>query len=60
MLSSHLCVRVEHSGRRVVRSGALPQLFLVLFVERRLIDELNVRELLQQSLVNGQLLEHLK
>ena len=52
MLPSHLGVGIEHSG-------PLPQLLLVLFVERRLVDELDVSELLQQSLVQWQLLKHL-
>ena len=52
MLPSHLCVGIEHSG-------PLPQLLLVLFVKRRLVDELDVSELLQQSLVQWQLLKHL-
>ena len=53
MLPAHLGVGVEHSG-------PLPQLLLVLLVQRRLVDELVVRELLQQGLVHGQLLKHLK
>ena len=53
MLPPHLGVGIEHPR-------PLPQLLLVLLVERRLVDELVVGELLQQSLVHGQLLEHLK
>ena len=53
MLPPHLGVGIKHSR-------PLPQLFLVLLVERRLVDELVVGKLLQQSLVNRQLLEHLK
>ena len=53
MLPPHLGVGIEHSC-------PLPQLLLVLLVERRLVDELDVCELLQQSLVHGQLLQHLQ
>ena len=53
MLPSHLGVGIEHSC-------PLPQLLLVLLVERRLVDELDVCELLQQSFVHGQLLQHLQ
>ena len=53
MLPPHLGVGIEHPR-------PLPQLLLILLVERRLVDELVVGKLLQQSLVNRQLLEHLK
>ena len=53
MLPSHIGIGIKHFG-------PLPKLLLVLFVERRLVDQLVICELLEQSFVNGQLLQHLK